>query len=311
MTIRPSTYPEWATTPTNPSALNEPSSGHKAEGFAPAEVPPANFFNWWMNAVYRWVLWFAARTGSVDASQGARALDLRDVTCTGHTSSCVASNDDGSLVVSVGRGTVDGDDGHLAWSDDYGRTFINSGDDPSSIGDARLLHVHFGGGKFIAAGSVWTTSPSNQIRVLITEDGVNSTAVNVDVSFDTAFVSGGCYDSWNGIHYLAIAGGGSANNVIMSDDDGASWSSSMTATGTPSGLAVDVVGRAVVVGAFSGSRRTAALRRCKRSFSMTLVRCSLQPISKARCLRHQTASRFSGRRSARSIRRLDRSTLPR
>lgn len=248
---RPNGIFEWATDGDN---IEEPSSGRKAEGWLPATRPPAQFFNWILNLVGQWIVWLSARSESLDAAHAAHAFDLNDALVAGHTSSCVAANDDGSLVVSVGRGTVDGDGGHLAWSDDYGRTFTNAGEDPSAIGDARLTHVHFGGGKFVAAGSVWTTSPSNQIRVLVTDDGINTTHAEIDVDFDTAYVVDGCYDSWNGVHYLAISGGGSSNNVLKSEDDGVTWSSSMTSTGNPSGLAVDTFGRAVVVGAFSGSK---------------------------------------------------------
>lgn len=50
----PSEVPEWASG--GGALITDPSSGKKAAGWIPAEEPPAQYFNWWMNNVYQWAL---------------------------------------------------------------------------------------------------------------------------------------------------------------------------------------------------------------------------------------------------------------
>lgn len=53
---KPTNLGLWATT----GAKTEPSTGVKAAGWAPNQRPPAQWFNWWMNAIYLWMVWLDA-----------------------------------------------------------------------------------------------------------------------------------------------------------------------------------------------------------------------------------------------------------
>jgi len=70
MATKPTAYPEWDTTQINAIV---PDATHKAEGWLnPAgvpEKPPFQTFNYWMNEVYRWILYLdqaAASRGYID-----------------------------------------------------------------------------------------------------------------------------------------------------------------------------------------------------------------------------------------------------
>lgn len=53
---KPTNLALWATTGTKV----EPSAGVKQAGWAANQRPPAQWFNWWMNAVYLWMVWLDA-----------------------------------------------------------------------------------------------------------------------------------------------------------------------------------------------------------------------------------------------------------
>lgn len=47
--------PRWCTSPTSPSDIVVPPSGRLDVGYAPAEMPPAQWFNWYKNRAYTWI----------------------------------------------------------------------------------------------------------------------------------------------------------------------------------------------------------------------------------------------------------------
>jgi len=52
---KPTVYPEWATGATGIAETVEPSAGKKADGWADAELPPNETFNWLANITHEWI----------------------------------------------------------------------------------------------------------------------------------------------------------------------------------------------------------------------------------------------------------------
>lgn len=52
---KPTSTPRWATAPSDPGDIVEPSSGRKDDGFNVGEAPPAGWFNWLFNLIYQWL----------------------------------------------------------------------------------------------------------------------------------------------------------------------------------------------------------------------------------------------------------------
>lgn len=68
---KPTDIPTWATDadyPAGPDAWSatptkvEPSTGQKEEGWDPAQRPPAQYWNWWMNLVGQWLEYVDVQT---------------------------------------------------------------------------------------------------------------------------------------------------------------------------------------------------------------------------------------------------------
>lgn len=61
---KPTNLALWATNVNYPATADpikvEPGAGVKAAGWAPQQRPPAQWWNWWMNAVYLWMVWLDA-----------------------------------------------------------------------------------------------------------------------------------------------------------------------------------------------------------------------------------------------------------
>lgn len=55
----PSEYPEWASG--GSAAITDPTLAEKQLGWTGGEEPPAEYFNWWMNLVYLWIVWLASQ----------------------------------------------------------------------------------------------------------------------------------------------------------------------------------------------------------------------------------------------------------
>lgn len=56
MASKPASLPRWSETAGGvPSNIVEPSSGQKDTGWTPGQKPPARFFNWYKNLVYKWI----------------------------------------------------------------------------------------------------------------------------------------------------------------------------------------------------------------------------------------------------------------
>jgi hypothetical protein len=69
----PTDLPRWAETGggTPSSDITEPTSGEKDSGWTVGQKPPAQYFNWWMWLVYKWISWLQSRetVTHVDASE--------------------------------------------------------------------------------------------------------------------------------------------------------------------------------------------------------------------------------------------------
>jgi hypothetical protein len=71
---------EWASLAVNgPGGWVEPTAGEKHAGWAPAQIPPAEYFNWFNRAVYLWLLRVQLAAGFYDQAAGAVVADPRDV----------------------------------------------------------------------------------------------------------------------------------------------------------------------------------------------------------------------------------------
>lgn len=72
---RPTKYPEWADG--GSALLTEPTSAKKLLGWLKSEKPLGQFFNWWMNLVFQWIVYNDTRSGSLfsDGSDGAGVAD--------------------------------------------------------------------------------------------------------------------------------------------------------------------------------------------------------------------------------------------
>jgi len=69
----PSNYPDWGTDETNNV---EPPAGKIAEGWLPAEQPPASWFNWWKNLVGAWVRWLESVTNTLSGRIDTNDTDI-------------------------------------------------------------------------------------------------------------------------------------------------------------------------------------------------------------------------------------------
>lgn len=79
---KPADYPDWANTPDDPGDLVKPPASRLARGWKPAEVPPAQYWNWWKNLVGRWFRWLeeedASIRGNIDSIQKGNLSQVGD-----------------------------------------------------------------------------------------------------------------------------------------------------------------------------------------------------------------------------------------
>ncbi len=80
----PASLPEWDTDETN---ITVPTA-ELVDGWAVDQEPPSGFFNWWMNLVYLWIVYFRAaspftQTISIPLKAPANATPLADATVSG------------------------------------------------------------------------------------------------------------------------------------------------------------------------------------------------------------------------------------
>lgn len=62
MATKPTQFLDWI--PSNsPASITDPPSGQKNSGWVPGQVPPAQFTNWQLNLIDRWIKWFDSPTG--------------------------------------------------------------------------------------------------------------------------------------------------------------------------------------------------------------------------------------------------------
>jgi hypothetical protein len=101
---KPTDLAIWATDTNYPSTSDPikiaPSAGVKAAGWAGDQKPSAQRLNWWMNAVYNWVVWLDAFESTVHTWTALQTLQA------GITVTQSAANTTG--VRSTGNGTADG-----------------------------------------------------------------------------------------------------------------------------------------------------------------------------------------------------------
>ncbi len=69
---KPTNLALWSTTGTKV----EPSGGVKAAGWAPDQKPPAQWLNWWMNAVYLWMVWLDAFEATAHTWTATQTVDV-------------------------------------------------------------------------------------------------------------------------------------------------------------------------------------------------------------------------------------------
>jgi hypothetical protein len=69
---RPTEHPDWATAPSSPTDIVRPPAARIADGWNPAERPPAQYWNWWQNLVGQWARWLDESTTSFE-------VRLRDI----------------------------------------------------------------------------------------------------------------------------------------------------------------------------------------------------------------------------------------
>lgn len=62
MPAKPTTMPKWASSSGN---VLEPTEGKKALGYLVSERPPAAWWNWWKNLVWKWLLWNTASNRAI------------------------------------------------------------------------------------------------------------------------------------------------------------------------------------------------------------------------------------------------------
>lgn len=86
VTNKPSAQPQWATAPGSDSGGNSfistPSSSKQALGWV-LEIPPVQYFNWYMNLVYQWVVYFVNLTDYLNDRTAFSAADAIVTTAVG------------------------------------------------------------------------------------------------------------------------------------------------------------------------------------------------------------------------------------
>jgi len=58
---KPTTVPDWISDD-DAAKIDTPSASKQAEGWLPGEKPPFQYFNWFWNAISKWIKWWDART---------------------------------------------------------------------------------------------------------------------------------------------------------------------------------------------------------------------------------------------------------
>jgi len=58
---KPTTIPDWISDD-DAAKIDTPSASKQAEGWLSGEKPPFQYFNWFWNAISKWIQWFDART---------------------------------------------------------------------------------------------------------------------------------------------------------------------------------------------------------------------------------------------------------
>ncbi len=73
---KPQGLPDWATGPQ--AAISEPPALDRAKGWAFAQKPPHEWFNWWMNKVYQWVQYLDELDASgLEATYGGASSNVQ------------------------------------------------------------------------------------------------------------------------------------------------------------------------------------------------------------------------------------------
>ena len=125
MATKPSSLPRWAETAggTPSAAITEPSSGQKDTGWAVAQKPPAQFFNWLLHLIYKWIEYLndgdLSGNHTIAGTLGVTGLFTASagVSATGNVAATAAVTS--ATVTATGK--IEGDDieanGDIYWND--------------------------------------------------------------------------------------------------------------------------------------------------------------------------------------------------
>lgn len=97
MANKPTTLPEWNSDDTNQT---EPLTAKKEEGWLVEEDPSSAYFNWWMNLVWKWLVWLDDRVTNTGGA--APRIGLRGIGTIGEGG--------GTGITAVGNGAAAGVD---------------------------------------------------------------------------------------------------------------------------------------------------------------------------------------------------------
>lgn len=206
------------------------------QGLIPGEKVPAEPINWYLNKLGGWVTALAQ-------SAFANVFNveyLQETDDSGeHKSYDTAGDATGEVLVSVGVGEDD-ENKYIAASYNYGETWASL-DALPSVGDGALEHVHFGGGKFVASGTVNTVG-TDATLVVTSPDGITWTK---QTTADVGTARNGVYDTLNSRHILVCPG--SPDSIIYTSSNATAWTAFTISAHILNGaIAVSPAGRVVV-----------------------------------------------------------------
>lgn len=92
--VKPTNLAEWGT---GSAPIVEPTLVQKQNGWTSAFKPPAQWFNWWMNVIYTWIVWLDAFESTAHTWSVAQ-------TFAGLTSTGIGGNNGGNFVGGSGGG---------------------------------------------------------------------------------------------------------------------------------------------------------------------------------------------------------------
>jgi len=130
----PTNYPDWGTDETNNV---EPPAGKIAEGWLPAEQPPAGWFNWWKNLVGLWTRWLESEVIAVKVRVDDAEDDIDGLSDALTTLDTDLSTLEGAAALKASQNTFTKSqiiNSESNWADDpLVSTTAKPGDDPTDL----------------------------------------------------------------------------------------------------------------------------------------------------------------------------------